>query len=168
MLPSARLLLDGISDYAGLFPPAALAMSEAFDRYVEHRQGPRSFMVSRFVCPASRLGELGDMDPDCEAFGVLTSLDVISGEFGYLACVRAEADLETLPEGMISLDVPGGKFCRLTFPFGYLGQIYDYACSVWLPGSSWSHGDSYDFEYYPEEFDPGDDTSLMSLYVTIK
>jgi predicted transcriptional regulator YdeE len=115
-----------------------------------------------------RLPELGIENPDCEAFGMLTGLDVISKEFGYLACVQVEADFEVLPDGMVCLDIPGGKFCRLTFPFEYLDEIYTYAYSVWLPESSWSHGSSYDFEYYPEDFDPGDDSSLMSLYITLE
>ena len=61
MLPSARTLLTEIIDYAGLFPPAALAMSEAFDRYLAHLAGPDGWMMARFVCPASRLGELAPM-----------------------------------------------------------------------------------------------------------
>lgn len=58
MLPSVRTLLDGIIDYAGLFPPAALGMTEAFGRYLAHLRGPHGWMMARFVCPASRLAEL--------------------------------------------------------------------------------------------------------------
>ena len=61
MLPSVRMLLTEIIDYAGLFPPAALTMSEAFDRYLAHLEGPDGWMMARFVCPASRLGELSPM-----------------------------------------------------------------------------------------------------------
>ncbi len=61
MLPSVRTLLNGIIDYAGLFPPAALGMSEAFDRFLGHLEGPDGWLMARFVCPASRLGELAPM-----------------------------------------------------------------------------------------------------------
>jgi len=61
MFASARLLLNAIIDYAGLFPPARLDMSEAFDRYVHHSSGPDGWMLARFVCPASRLDELSPL-----------------------------------------------------------------------------------------------------------
>lgn len=51
-------LLDGIIDYAGLFPPAQLAVDEAFARFVEHRSSDDGWMLSRFVCPAAHLDEL--------------------------------------------------------------------------------------------------------------
>jgi hypothetical protein len=58
MRDSVRVMLNGIIDYAGLFPPARLDMSEAFDRFIAHRSGPHGWMLSRFVCPAPRLSEL--------------------------------------------------------------------------------------------------------------
>lgn len=58
MTHSAKSLLDGIIDYAGLFPPARLPMDEAFSRFVEHRSSDDGWMLARFVCPAARLDEL--------------------------------------------------------------------------------------------------------------
>jgi hypothetical protein len=58
MNPCAKSLLDGIIDYAGLFPPAKLPMDEAFARFVEHRSSDDGWMLARFVCPAARLDEL--------------------------------------------------------------------------------------------------------------
>jgi len=58
MNPCAKSLLDGIIDYAGLFPPAKLPMDEAFARFVEHRSSDDGWMLARFVCPAARLAEL--------------------------------------------------------------------------------------------------------------
>ncbi len=58
MNPCAKSLLDGIIDYAGLFPPAKLPMDEAFTRFVEHRSSNEGWMLARFVCPAARLDEL--------------------------------------------------------------------------------------------------------------
>jgi hypothetical protein len=56
---SARALLKGLVDYAGLFPPAALSMDEAVAEYARWRRSPASWMLGRFVLPAARLRELG-------------------------------------------------------------------------------------------------------------
>jgi hypothetical protein len=61
MLPSARALLTGILDYAGLFPPAQLPMPEAVRRYQRHRAGGEGWLLARFVAPASRLAELSPL-----------------------------------------------------------------------------------------------------------
>jgi hypothetical protein len=54
---SIEILLDGILDYAGLFPPADLEMSQAVARYNDYRNGPDSWMLGRFICPVARLSE---------------------------------------------------------------------------------------------------------------
>jgi hypothetical protein len=56
---SLRILLAGIVDYAGLFPPAGLDMLGAVSEYAEHLEGPHRWALGRFVVPASRLEELG-------------------------------------------------------------------------------------------------------------
>jgi hypothetical protein len=53
-----RAFLEGLIDYAGLFPPASLGMVEAVAGYRAARSGPRHWMVDRFIVPASRLEEL--------------------------------------------------------------------------------------------------------------
>lgn len=55
---SLAALLAGAIDYAGLFPPASLAMEAAADRYDRYRAGPHRGALARFVAPASRLDEL--------------------------------------------------------------------------------------------------------------
>lgn len=55
---TAQALLDGIIDYAGLFPPAELAMDEAFSRFLRHRRAGDGWILGRFVVPVSRLPEL--------------------------------------------------------------------------------------------------------------
>ncbi|MBI1757344.1 MAG: hypothetical protein HYR64_09590 [Fimbriimonas ginsengisoli] len=55
---SLRLLLEGVIDYAGLFPPAKLDMEAAVEEYLELVQGEHAWLVSRFACSASHLGEL--------------------------------------------------------------------------------------------------------------
>lgn len=52
------MLLDGIVDYAGLFPPAALDMPTAVRNYASYLGDADAWMLGRFVIPVSRLDEL--------------------------------------------------------------------------------------------------------------
>jgi hypothetical protein len=55
---AAKALLTGLVDYAGLFPPAKLAMPAAAEEFARCRMSEQEWMLGRFVCPASRLLEL--------------------------------------------------------------------------------------------------------------
>ena len=57
MFESVRALLEGVVDYAGLFPPAGLGMAEAVANYHRYLEGPESWMLGRLIVPASRLTE---------------------------------------------------------------------------------------------------------------
>ncbi|MBA2628024.1 MAG: hypothetical protein H0U85_08425 [Gemmatimonadales bacterium] len=58
-IPNAvRILLEGLVDYAGLFPPAQLDMAGALQQFAEHRDSDAAWMLGRFIVPAARLGEL--------------------------------------------------------------------------------------------------------------
>lgn len=52
------ILTDHLIDYAGLFPPASLSMTDAVAAYASARQGEHAALLGRFVVPASRLEEL--------------------------------------------------------------------------------------------------------------
>jgi hypothetical protein len=58
---SLRTLLTGIIDYAGLFPPAKLPLTEALPAFTAGRGGPDALLLSRFVIPAARLGEVAPL-----------------------------------------------------------------------------------------------------------
>jgi hypothetical protein len=58
MTASLRALLEGVIDYAGLFPPAQLPLEEAFRNYVQYRREPESWMLGRFIIQVERLPEL--------------------------------------------------------------------------------------------------------------
>jgi hypothetical protein len=53
----ARILLEEIVDYAGLFPPASLDMAAAVAEFARYREEPESWMLGRFVLPLTRLVE---------------------------------------------------------------------------------------------------------------
>jgi len=91
--------MERIVDYAGLFPPATLPLAEALRNYAEYRRGPRSWVLGRFICPATRLAEieahaslLADGEPwsfsvlgrggaDADAFigGLIEDLSLVAG-----------------------------------------------------------------------------------------
>lgn len=54
---ASRILLEGIVDYAGVYPPAAMAMPAAVRNYSHYRASGAGWMLGRFVCPASALDE---------------------------------------------------------------------------------------------------------------
>jgi hypothetical protein len=58
---SVRVLMQGIVDYAGLFPPASRQMAGAVGEYARHRAGPCAWALGRFVLPAARLEEFDEV-----------------------------------------------------------------------------------------------------------
>jgi hypothetical protein len=53
-----RQLLAHAIDYAGLFPPAKLALDVAIRNYARYRTDAEAWMLGRFIIPASRFGQL--------------------------------------------------------------------------------------------------------------
>ena len=58
MTTSLRVLLEGLIDYAGLFPPAALTMQDAVRNYARYREGEHAWALGKFVVPQDRLSEV--------------------------------------------------------------------------------------------------------------
>jgi hypothetical protein len=54
---SLRVLMSGLIDYAGLFPPAALDMKTAVANYARYLAGPDAWALGRFVLPVARFAE---------------------------------------------------------------------------------------------------------------
>jgi hypothetical protein len=57
MSKALRALMEGMIDYAGLFPPAALDMAAAGRNYEQYLESEHAWMLGRFVVPAANLGE---------------------------------------------------------------------------------------------------------------
>ncbi len=68
--PTIRTLIEGLVDYAGLFPPAKLDMDQAVAEYARHLAAPEAWILGRFVVPVARLDafetEAGDLLPKQE------------------------------------------------------------------------------------------------------
>ncbi len=57
VMQSVRSLLSVVIDYAGLFPPAGLTMSDAVINYAAYRNSNYNWMLGRFILTAARLDE---------------------------------------------------------------------------------------------------------------
>jgi len=55
-----RALLGRLIDHAALFPPAALSIPDALEEDRRARASEHAWVLGRFVCPSSKLAELGD------------------------------------------------------------------------------------------------------------
>lgn len=70
-----RTALTALIDYAGLFPPAKLAMPQAAAEYTASRTGPYAWMLGKFIVPLSRMSELLSELPASEQFPLSVILD---------------------------------------------------------------------------------------------
>ncbi len=55
-----RVLFGGLIDHAPTFPPEELPLEEGLAEHRRVRADEHGWIVNRFVCPASKLGHLGD------------------------------------------------------------------------------------------------------------
>ncbi len=55
---AVETLMDGLIDYAGLFPPSKLPMPKAVEIYAGATRAEHAGFVSRFICPVTRLMDL--------------------------------------------------------------------------------------------------------------
>jgi hypothetical protein len=60
MNQALEILLAGVVDYAGLFPPAALDMTAAVQSYARYLDDPDRRLLGRFVVPVVRLREFDE------------------------------------------------------------------------------------------------------------
>jgi hypothetical protein len=61
-IDARRAALERLIDHAALFPPASMSIEDALAEDRRVRAEPTGWIVNRFVVPASRLAELGDVD----------------------------------------------------------------------------------------------------------
>lgn len=84
---AVRAAFASLIDYAGLFPPAQLSMESAVPDYVEAHGGSFSWMLGRFIVPASRLDDLVAALPD-EVVPLSVILDAGSDSRTWLSNVQ--------------------------------------------------------------------------------
>lgn len=64
MKPTLKVFMNKIIDYAGLFPPSNLSMNDAIQNYLNYLSNQDEWMLSRFICSASKLPELDKYKDD--------------------------------------------------------------------------------------------------------
>jgi hypothetical protein len=123
MDPALEALLTGLIDYAGLFPPAKLAMGPAIGNFLADRKGPHAVLLARFICPASRLDELAPLLPTEESV-VLWVLVANPGELpGLRTFLDAQASRAAL--GGIETKLPADPAAAGPFARDFAAAVRD-------------------------------------------
>jgi hypothetical protein len=98
---ATRALLGRLIDHAALFPPASMSVPDAAAEDRRARESPYAWMLARFVCPASKLEQLGAELPWEEAPGLSVVLDGAGPAGDWAEGVRDDA-------GRLSAAAAGG------------------------------------------------------------
>lgn len=106
-----RTLLHGVVDYAGLFPPASLAMGAAVRDYDAYRSSVHRWMLGRLVVPAARLEEM-EAAASGRLPGVSEDDDAVEPwRISALVSADVAGDVERLRafDARHAADAPGGR-----------------------------------------------------------
>lgn len=109
-------------------------------------------------------GQIGN-----ESYGACISTGQHGEEFLYAAAVRVAPETPA-PAGMVTHDVPGGRYAVFTHR-GSTDTIKDtveYIWTVWLgENGTCEYRMAPDFEYYDERFDPAAERGEMDIYIPV-
>ena len=137
MTPTARAAFAGLIDYAGLFPPAALPMDDALAGYAAAVASRQSWMVRRFIVPASRVSDLAAAYAGSAPLPVSVILDAPNDALGWFEATRvrlatAQEVLAANPRlqlAAIEVPLPALRTLRDTYD-GAIGQYAALASSA--------------------------------------
>ena len=112
--------MAGLIDYAGLFPPAGLEMSEAVRNYAAYRRGEHAWALGRFIVPQARWSEFqraaaefadaGDWKVSVLAGGPEIPAGVDAVEFKVERAEEVRRLMHALPPGMPAyFEIPLGR-----------------------------------------------------------
>lgn len=101
---SVRTALTALIDYAGLFPPAKLAMPDAVTEYAAALRSPYAWMLGKFIVPLSRVPELLAASPGGDRLALSVILDGGIDGLGEVARLRAGDRRAAIEALEISLD----------------------------------------------------------------
>jgi hypothetical protein len=99
-----KTFLSGLIDDAGLFPPESLSMENAVSAHRASRKGHNGWIMSRFICPASRLTELARLVVHEEEMPWRVSV-IVDGAIGEQWLEGAVSDLSAARE--FTSELPG-------------------------------------------------------------
>lgn len=126
-----RVLLSGLVDFAGLFPPASLTMREAARCYAGYRRSDDAWALGRFVISSGALGELASTIEESRAeftqdhtpwplavvlgapadtdFGRIEAFTSGNGDWARVECIEAKADSVEAVRRMAAGVPPGAE-----------------------------------------------------------
>lgn len=123
MLASIKTLFSSIVDYAGLFPPAKLAMEEAIANYARYQKACHHWMLGNFVIPVSRINEFEQLLLKLPIEGSETinwRLSVIISPEVELAIAKIQALNDHPKIAIASLEFPPLSLSEIDQVFPYL------------------------------------------------
>ena len=126
-----RALLERLIDHAALFPPASMDMPDALEADRRARAGSHAWMLDRFICPASKLGELPDDAPRLSVVldggeGDLETVVEAVADGREVELVEARIDPEWIPDtqALVHEKLPGVQaFWELPPGRGLRGEV---------------------------------------------
>ena len=112
-MPEVPVLVESLVDDAALFPPGNVPMPDALRAHVMRWQTDSDAIAGRFLCPASRVGELQAelgrlVDTNEAVASLLDSRSIALGvilDTGIAAIPRLLADLAEEPRVLLALVV---------------------------------------------------------------
>ena len=108
MSKALHALMEGLIDYAGMFPPAGLDMAKAAANYQSYLDGEYGWAVGRFIVPAAQLSE-ADPSWKVSVIGVPPRW-VESCEIKIDHAPQAAAVLSGAPQGVTTyFEIPAGE-----------------------------------------------------------
>jgi len=113
-----------------------------------------------------RAGEIKDIVSHEVCLGVCDPGMSEDGKFHYTICKEVKS-FQDIPQGMITKEVPGGKYLVFTYngPIEKIGEFYKKIYGTWLPNLQYEVEVRPDFEYYDKRFC---ENGEMDIYVPIK
>jgi AraC family transcriptional regulator len=99
-------------------------------------------------------------------YGVMDNYGEETGEFDYVAGFEVDSRAD-IPEGMVSIHIPGQTYAVFTSTLPTLRQTFQYVYEKWLPRSGHQRTDGPEFELYDKTFDPEDKDSEMYIYIPV-
>ncbi|MCH8569216.1 MAG: hypothetical protein LAT67_13155 [Balneolales bacterium] len=126
----------GLIDYAGLFPPAGLGLTDAIENYISYREVPESGILGSFVIPAGQLHALCTTE-------YKTEFQRSAGAYGPLGFSVLAGGGEQLPDCRAGIEQALEKINKFQSFFG--DSITITALEIKLPASNDSKAALRDF-----------------------
>jgi AraC family transcriptional regulator len=116
----------------------------------------------------SRMNEIASVVSGM-CYGVVQQTKEKTDQLEYYAAIEV-SHLETLPEGMVSLEIPASTYAKFTHKgeARNLDNTVNYIYSSWLLRSGMRHTYGPDLEFYGPEFNPVSDKSVMHYAIPVK